>query len=73
MPDMTSANAGRYVVLESATTAQLASLTSVINKRSKKAGKLCFNSTTGAVVVATGATAAAVWNTAAGAAAHTPV
>ena len=36
------------------------------------AGKAVFNTTTGAIVAATGALAADVWNTAAGAAAHTP-
>ena len=56
-----------------ATTAQLAALASTVNTTSKKTGKLVFNTTTGAVVVAVGATAASVWNTAAGVLAHTPV
>ena len=56
-----------------ATTAQLAALASTVNTTSKKTGKLVFNTTTGAVVVAVGATAASVWNTAAGVLAHSPV
>lgn len=56
-----------------ATTAQLASLVATVNTTSKKTGKLVFNTTTGAVVVAVGGTAAGVWNTAAGVLAHTPV
>lgn len=57
-----------------ATTAELASLTSAINiDPAKKAGRLVFNTTTGALVVAIGDTAAGVWNTAAGVLAHSPV
>ena len=57
-----------------ATTAQLASLTSAVNiDPAKAAGRLVFNTTTGALVVAVGATAASVWNTAAGVLAHSPV
>ena len=56
-----------------ATTAQLASLADAVNTAAKKTGKQVFNTTTGALVVAVGATPASVWNTAAGVLAHTPV
>jgi hypothetical protein len=60
--------------LPSATTAELADVTDPINTSDrKKAGVPVFNSTTGAIVVSTGADDNSVWNTAAGAAAHTPV
>lgn len=72
MPDLNSRNAGKYLVLEVVTTANLTSAAHAINRSNKKAGKPVFNSTTGAIVVATGATPTSVWNTAAGAAAHTP-
>lgn len=55
------------------TTAALADVDDAINTEGKYAGKVVFNSTTGALVVAVGAAADDVWNTAAGAAAHTPV
>lgn len=58
---------------KTSTTALLAAVGSAINTTGKTTGKLVFNTTTGALVVAVGATAASVWNTAAGVAAHTPV
>lgn len=55
------------------TTAALAAIGNAINTAGKYQGKIVFNSTSNALVVAVGATAGAVWNTAAGALAHTPV
>lgn len=57
----------------SATTAQLADISSAINTIAKWAGKMVWNTTTGLPVFATGSTAGSVWNDATGATAHTPV
>jgi len=55
------------------TTAALAENTDAINTTGKYEGKQVFNSTTGILVVAAGASAASVWkNAGTGATAHTP-
>lgn len=55
------------------TTAALAAIGNAINTTNKTVGKMVYNSTTGLPVFAAGANANSVWNTAAGALAHTPV
>lgn len=60
--------------LPSATTAQLASLTSDINTINKEAGCIVFNSTAATVVVSEGSAAADVWNNVeAGTTVHSPI
>lgn len=56
------------------TTTNLTNVAHAINTSAAKvAGQIVFNTTTGALVVAVGANDNSVWNTAAGALAHTPV
>jgi hypothetical protein len=56
-----------------ATSAELASVTHIINTVGKYIGRRVWNGTTGKWVYATGSAAADVWNDAVGALAHTPI
>ena len=63
-----------WLTIPSATTAELAAVGDIVNTSPKKvAGTIVFNSTVGSVVVSEGPLAAAVWNTAAGVTAHSPI
>lgn len=84
MPDVVSANLVKEVaakkdavnaaLADTATTAQLASLTATINTTGKFVGKRVFNTTTNILVCAVGANANSVWaNAGTGVTAHTPV
>lgn len=55
-----------------ATTAQLESISDVVNTKGKWQGKQIFNTTTGAPVYAGGSSAGSTWKNALGANAHTP-
>jgi hypothetical protein len=55
------------------TTTKLADIDDPINTVDKHTGKMVFNVTTGLPVWAVDGTAGGLWNTAAGATAHTPV
>lgn len=61
------------IAVRTATTASLASLADTVNTTDKFAGKTVFNTTTGKLVTAVGATAASAWNDQTGTLAHTPV
>jgi hypothetical protein len=73
--DVEAVIADQYDMLSdplTATTTQLVAIGSVVNTVDKHAGKMIFNTTTGAPCWAVGSTAGALWVTSAGATAHTP-
>lgn len=73
--DVEAVIAAEYDVLSdpvTSTTAKLTDIDDAVNTTDKHAGKMVFNVTTGAPVWAVGPDADDVWNTAAGATAHTP-
>lgn len=71
--DVIEVEVDRLTDQKTATTAQLASLTSVVNTVDKHVGKMVFNTTTSLPVWAVGAAENSLWLTHAGATAHTPV
>ena len=67
-------DAANAALADTATTAQLASLTATINTTGKFIGKRVFNTTTNKLVCAVGANANSVWaNSGTGVTEHTPV
>lgn len=73
--DVEAVIADQYDMLSdplTATTAQLVAIASVVNTVDKHAGKMIFNTTTGAPCWAADATAGGVWKDSAGVTAHTP-
>ncbi len=64
---------GNLQAIPRSTTAALAAIGNAINTTNKFAGKVVINTTSGAIVTANGATAAATWLALDGTTAHTPV